>query len=297
MQYKADAPLNPGQVNSGGGSGGRGGGGRIAVGGGVGTILLLLLLSQCVGVDLTGMAGSGPEPAPPPQQQGPDSNDDCKTGADVETDRECRWVAYTNSIQQYWGQTLQGYQETSTNTFTGQIQTACGTATSDVGPFYCPADQMVYLDTGFFDTLTQQLGAEGGDAAEAYVIAHEYGHHISNQIGDMQSAQGQQDTGPDSMPVRLELEADCFAGNWLRFAADDPADAIETVTQDDLNRAVDAAEAVGDDRIQQQMQGQVRPESWTHGSAEMRKKWLSEGFNSGDPNVCRSVMDPATPTL
>jgi uncharacterized protein len=167
------------------------------------------------------------------------------------------------------------------------VSTACGTATSAVGPFYCPADTTVYLDLGFFDQLTTELGAQGGDAAEAYVFAHEFGHHIQNLTGTMRKVQAQgQTTGPRSPAVRLELQADCYAGVWFSQAADDPNSPIAEVTARDLERALDAAAAVGDDRIQERARGQVSPESWTHGSAALRQKWLDQGFRSGDPNTC-----------
>ena len=165
--------------------------------------------------------------------------------------------------------------------FTGQVATACGTATSAVGPFYCPGDTTVYLDTGFFDELTGKLGAKGGDAAEAYVFAHEFGHHIQNLTGVMGKvqSQGAGQTGPKSGGVRLELQADCYAGVWMNHAHQGPELTDRSrLTQDDLNRAIDAAAAVGDDRIQERMQGQVNPESWTHGSAANRQKWLIIGF-------------------
>ena len=137
----------------------------------------------------------------------------CTRGSDINQNRDCRFVAYTNSIQNYWNDTLQGYQKIQVKTFSGSINTACGNATSAVGPFYCPADTTVYLDLGFFDQLTGQLGAQGGDAAEAYVLAHEFGHHIQNQLGTMQRVQSSgQGTGPTSPGVRLELQADCYAG-------------------------------------------------------------------------------------
>lgn len=286
MQYNEGSQLDSSQVSTGGG----GAGGRIAVGGGIGTMIVLFLLSQILGVDLTGLAGGGgqtqQEPGTPMSQ--------CRTGGDIAKNRDCRFVAYTNSIQAYWGRTLQGYQVTQTKLFNGQIQTACGAATSAVGPFYCPADRFVYLDTSFFDELTSRFGAQGGDAAEAYVIAHEYGHHISNQTGVMNRAQsGGQDTGPQSNSVRLELQADCYAGVWLRNATADPNGPIKEVTTDDLNRAVDAAKSVGDDRIQQQSQGRVNPEQWTHGSAEMRKYWLAQGYNTGNPNSCDTFAPQA----
>lgn len=248
-------------------------------------MILLFLLSQFLGVDLTGLAGGGQTSS----QADPEAYAECRTGADIEQNRECRWVAYTNSIQDYWSEAYSGYQMTQTRIFTGQVSTACGTATSAVGPFYCPADGHIYLDTGFFDQLISQLGAQGGDAAEAYVIAHEYGHHISNLTGVMEQVQRARiQSGPDSPGVRLELQADCYAGVWFQNATADPDGPIAEVTENDLNRAVDAAIAVGDDRIQERAQGRVDRESWTHGSSEMRKRWLLRGYTTGDPNQCNT---------
>jgi uncharacterized protein len=280
VKYNEGAQLDPSQM----GGGGRGNGGKIAVGGGAGLIVLLLalLFGLNPGDILGGTPQAGPEPsgnASPFAQ--------CTRGSDINQNRDCRFVAYTNSIQDYWSDTLQGYQKIQVKTFSGSINTACGNATSAVGPFYCPADTTVYLDLGFFDQLTGQLGAQGGDAAEAYVLAHEFGHHIQNQLGTMRRVQSSgQGTGPTSPGVRLELQADCYAGVWFRHATEDPESPISEVTKEDLNRAVDAAQAVGDDRIQSKMQGQVRPETWTHGSAAMRRQWLAQGFNTGDPNKC-----------
>ena len=281
VKYRDNAQLDPSQM---GGSRG-GNGGKIALGGGAGLIVLVLALFLGInpGDLMGGTAGPQAEPegtAAAPYQQ-------CTKGADISRDRECRFVAYTNSIQSYWAGAYDGYQKIQVIPFTGQVSTACGTASSAVGPFYCPGDTTVYLDTGFFDELTSKLGAKGGDAAEAYVFAHEFGHHIQNLTGVMQKVQSQgQQSGPKSGGVRLELQADCYAGVWMNHATKDPSSPIESLTQDDLNRAVDAAAAVGDDRIQERMQGQVNPESWTHGSAANRQKWLNIGFNTGDPNTC-----------
>ncbi len=284
MQYRSGSRLDSSQMGSGGS---RGGG--LAIGGGAGIVVLILAL--VFGFDPSALLGG----APAGPETGNDQYADCRTGADIEANRDCRFVAYTNSIQAFWATQLDSYQETKTVTFTGQIATACGTATSAVGPFYCPADQTVYLDTGFFDQMLEgQLGAAGGDAAEAYVIAHEYGHHISNLIGTLEKVQaaGQQ-TGPASPQVRLELQADCFAGVWLANASNDPASPIEAVTKDDLNRAIDAAMAVGDDRIQESSTGQVSPESWTHGSSEQRKYWMARGYSSGSPDQCDTFAEGA----
>lgn len=285
MKYNDNAPLDPSQMG-GGRSGGNGG--RIAVGGGAGMIVVVII-ALLLGVNPADMLGASAPPPDPGQQQTAEAENpfaQCKSGADIQAKRECRFVAYTNSIQDYWPTALEGYEEIKVITFTGGVSTACGQASSAVGPFYCPGDSQVYLDLGFFDQLTGDLGAQGGDAAEAYVIAHEFGHHIQNQTGAMAKAQSNPGSGPNSAAVKLELQADCYAGVWFHHATKDPESPIAEVTNDDLARAVDAAAAVGDDRIQEKMQGQVTPESWTHGSAEMRQQWLTKGFQSGDPNEC-----------
>jgi len=281
VRYKDQANLDPSQVGGGGGNRG-----KIAVGGGAGVLIAIVALFLGInpgdilgGGQLTD-SGTGSDTTPFAQ---------CTRGSDINSNRDCRFVAYTNSIQDYWGETLQGYQQIKVQTFQGQVATACGTASSAVGPFYCPADTTVYLDLGFFDQLTGQLGAQGGDAAEAYVLAHEFGHHVQNLVGTMAKVQGGgQGTGPTSPGVRLELQADCYAGVWFRHATEDPQSPISEVSRHDLSRAIDAAAAVGDDRIQKRTQGQVTPETWTHGSAANRQKWLARGFETGDPDQCNT---------
>ncbi len=277
MEYNDQARLDPTQMGSGGG-----GRGKVALGGGAGLIVVILALIFGFNPNVL-MGGGGAEP----QGSGTNPYAHCTSGEQIESDRECRWVAYTNSVQSYWKGVLNGYQQTRTTIFTGQIATGCGVADSSVGPFYCPADKVIYLDTGFFDALTRQLGAKGGDAAEAYLIAHEYGHHIQNLTGVMAKVQSSRDqTGPTSAQVRMELQADCYAGSWLQNATDDPNSPIKTVTQEDLNLALNAALTVGDDRIQERSSGRVDRESWTHGSSEQRQRWLLVGFKSGDPTSC-----------
>jgi hypothetical protein len=197
-----------------------------------------------------------------------------------------------NSIQAYWTDAYAEdggtYQRAQTIIYDGGVDTGCGAASSAVGPFYCPPDEAVYLDLGFFDELQSRFGASGGPLARAYVVAHEYGHHIENLEGLLSAGGG--GAGAESRSVRTELMADCLAGVWVNHAAS--TDFIKLPTAEQVNQALSAAAAVGDDRIQERTQGQIDPEGWTHGSAEQRQHWFSVGFESGRPADCDTFSGP-----
>jgi predicted metalloprotease len=277
--------------------GGGGGLGRgMAVPGGIGGLILVAAIFFVTQFLAGGGTGPSALPFDTGQVQAQPGSDltHCQTGADANQNTDCRVVATVNAIQGYWDQALPqqagiAYEPSVTSLFQGAVQTGCGGATSQVGPFYCPADDGVYLDMSFFDAMLEgRLGAQGGDFAEAYVVAHEYGHHIQDLLGTMGQVRTQQ--GPDSDAVRLELQADCYAGMWAKAATtveDEYGEVlIQELTQQDIEEAIDAAEAVGDDRIQAQTQGQVTPETWTHGSTEDRVEWFGIGMREGTLEAC-----------
>ncbi|MGH2772468.1 MAG: KPN_02809 family neutral zinc metallopeptidase [Actinomycetota bacterium] len=207
----------------------------------------------------------------------------CRTGDDANQREDCRIVGVVNSVQEYWSKTLDGYRPAKTVFFTGSVSTGCGGATSQVGPFYCPLDSQIYIDLGFYQDLRERFGAQGGPFAQAYVIAHEYGHHVENLTGVLgRSRDGE--SGPQSASVRTELMADCLAGMWAKGAVD--TGFIEELTEADIADGLDAAAAIGDDRIQEKVQGRVDPESWTHGSADARQRWFKNGYRSGSLRDC-----------
>jgi len=264
-------------------------GGLAAGGGGLGIaglVIFLLITLLGGGGDLGQLqplderqVGQGDTPSEVSQE--------CRTGEDANERQDCRIVAVVNSVQGFWNGVFERsgrqYPYVDTVFFTDQVQTQCGVASSQVGPFYCPRDQQIYIDLGFFDELQSRLGAGGAPFAQAYVIAHEYGHHVQNQLGVLDRI-GNDRQGPESRAVRSELQADCYAGVWAANAVEQGL--IEELTQADINAGLDAAAAIGDDRIQAQTQGQVNPESWTHGSSEQRRRWFSRGYEEGRPPVC-----------
>jgi predicted metalloprotease len=289
MRFRRNAPLDPGQVTD--ARGRRVGPGGLAVGGG-GLGLVGLVIYVLIALLSNGGGGLGQLEPLDNQQIGQGDtpstiSQDCKTGQDANQRQDCRIVAVVNSVQRFWDGVFQRsnrqYQFVDTVFFTGQVDTACGTADSQVGPFYCPRDQLVYIDLGFFDELQSRFGVGSATFTQAYVIAHEYGHHVQNQLGVLDKISGDRQ-GPESLAVRSELQADCYAGVWAAHAVDTRI--VEQLTQADINDGLDAAAAIGDDRIQQTTQGQVNPEAWTHGSSEQRRRWFSQGYEKGRPAVC-----------
>jgi predicted metalloprotease len=277
--------FNPNSDISGGKTSRRGRNTGIAVGGGLGAIALFLL-SQFLGVDLTGLVPGG-------GQQDPSATDsalqECQTGQDANERIDCRMQGAAASLEDYWqeagpqiGVDYVGPQDLIL--FSQAVATGCGNASSATGPFYCPPDQTIYIDTSFYDTLEQQFGAESGPLAEMYVVAHEWGHHVQNLAGVLESSQDGQ-TGPTSNAVRVELQADCFAGSWAGSASttedENGVTSLQPITREQYTEALSAAAAVGDDRIQETTQGQVNPHQFTHGTSEQRVRWFEAGYEQG----------------
>jgi predicted metalloprotease len=308
MSLNENADLDTGQVEDlrgqrGGGRfgfpSGRGGGMRLPIPtgkGGVGLIglVVVILLGLFAGGNATGLLpGSGEEGT-----EGESLGEACsRENPDRFDDVACRNLLYINSIQAYWQTALPErfgvpYEATTTRYFSDAVSTGCGDATSGAGPFYCPADRHVYLDLTFYDELARQFGA-AGQFAQAYVLAHEYGHHVQTVLGiegQMRRAQQRDPGNANEYSVMLELQADCLAGAWAA-EAEETTDAagqplFEAVTDQHIAEALEAAAAVGDDTIQERTTGDVDPESFTHGSSEQRQQWFTTGYRTGDPRQC-----------
>jgi len=285
VTFQEGGSFGGGRVRSSRSGAGRG----MAIGGGVGGLglLVVLAISLLSGGDVDPGALLGDQRAP-----GDDGTIGTCTAEQANSDRACRLSATLDSLDAYWGPTLErhGADIPDAVEFQSSVSTACGSASAASGPFYCPGDQTIYLDLGFFDELTARFGARGGPLAEMYVYAHEYGHHVQHVTGIFDSAD-RGGTGAASDSVRVELQADCYAGIWAGNAAttQDPDTGVtylEPITQDQLAQALDAAAAVGDDHIQQQSGASVNPDSWTHGSSAERQRWFTTGYEQRSVDAC-----------
>ncbi|WP_329011914.1 neutral zinc metallopeptidase [Micromonospora rifamycinica] len=298
MELNENARIDTGQVDDRRGSGGGGGAGipiPLPGGGGrggiVGLIIAVLVALVGGGFGLNAMNGGGAE-------SGDNTALEQKCEADDALKQlDCRNTLYVNSIQAYWRTALperfgQQYQPSRTVFFSQGVNTGCGQADSGVGPFYCPADDLVYIDLTFYQTLADQLGAQG-EFAQPYVLAHEYGHHVQDLLGTEAQMRRQQQRDPGSanaLSVKLELQADCYAGAWAKNAtgtADEQGQKIfKSITEQDIAQAIDTAEKIGDDAISKRADRPVNPEEFTHGSSEQRKQWFTKGYTTGDPKAC-----------
>lgn len=261
------------------------GGGRTGVG--LGGIVVLMVLSLLFGQDfLSLLSAGGGETGAFPASSGSGS---AAGTASAEEERTVDFVSFVlDDLQETWARVLpqglgRAYQETQLVLFRNSIRSACGYASSASGPFYCPGDAKVYVDLAFFDELRRRFGAPG-DFAQAYVLAHEVGHHVQNIVGietQVRQLQRSRPSAQNQLSVLMELQADCFAGVWGFSTAQ-----REILDRGDVEEALNAAAAIGDDRIQRQTTGYINPESFTHGSSQQRVQWFRRGLETGDPNVC-----------
>jgi predicted metalloprotease len=297
MRYREGGRLDTSSVQDRRSAGRMGGGRGLALGGGgLGVVgLLVVVLLQVLGgggsADVGSALGGLGDLGQGQQADNAQLEQACNDSGDANHSVDCAVVADIDSIQDYWSGVLGSkYRPTDTVYFSGSVQTQCGGATSGSGPFYCPADELVYLALSFFDDLRTRFGAEGGLFVNAYVIAHEYGHHVQNLLGTNQQVTPGE-TGATSGSVRLELQADCYAGTWANHAETVPdasgAPLIAEITQDDISRALDAASRIGDDFIQRNLgNGTVNQDAFSHGSSAQRQKWFTTGYKTGDPQRC-----------
>lgn len=322
MKFNNRARLDTSQVQDrrggGGGGGGRGGlgigglgnlGGLAKGGGGLGVVLVIGIVIYMLVSGNSGSTGGGSSSGSgnvlgsmfgggdgaQAQADNAQLEAECPAGVDIGSNQDCALVAIINSVQSYWTTELQAsgttYQEADTVWFTDQVSTGCGSANSGVGPFYCPADQTAYVDLTFFTTLKTQFNANDELFTQAYVLAHEYGHHVQNLLGT--SARVGQGSGPTSGSVRLELQADCYAGAWAHNATTVPDASgevlITEISQADIDAALVAADHIGDDYIQANLGGGTPdPSSYTHGTSEQRRLWFTTGYQSGNPADCNT---------
>ena len=268
-------------------AGGFGGGGmRIGGGLGIGGVILLLILSAVTGTDLTSFLGSDPT-APGPTAPASPSGDAGYVSSSAEEEKLVQFVSFVlDDAQRTWDQVLgNNYKHTRLVLFRDAVNSACGFAEAATGPFYCPRDHRVYIDLGFYDELKRRFGAPG-EFAQAYVLTHEIGHHVQSLLGTearVRQVQQQDPRSANELSVRMELQADCYAGIWGHSTSQ-----RNLLEEGDVEAGLNAAAAIGDDRIQRMSGSRVAPERWTHGSSAQRVEWFRRGFTSGDPNACNT---------
>ncbi|GAB3126621.1 neutral zinc metallopeptidase [Tsukamurella serpentis] len=290
MTFQGNGRIEGGNVGAGGGGGGMGRGMAIG-GGGIGAVVIVVI-GLFFGVDLT---GGGSQQAP--QQGGAGSQAEQQlaqklqncTYEQANSDTACRIKATTISLDKVWPTVLRGYQPPRGGTKimpqgARSINTACGVAGADTGPFYCPADQVAVFQIDFMDRVIAKMGGSNEAFAQEYIVAHEFGHHVQNLIGTI--GKSREGTGPQSGSVRVELQADCFAGVWAAHADKGPEAMLKPLSQDQIATAIQTAKAIGDDTIQRNAGRNPNPESFSHGTSAQRVKWFSQGYQSGDPKRC-----------
>jgi predicted metalloprotease len=305
MELNENADIDTSQVEDQRGSGGGGGGGLggLPIGGGGLTGIIVTVLIALVGgyFGINNLGGSDTSSTP--------TDNTSLSQKCSQTDKldqlDCRNTLYVNSIQAFWTTAEpqyfgKDYQKAPTDFFTDQVNTGCGAADSGTGPFYCPADNKVYIDLTFYKELADQLGAPG-EFAQPYVLAHEYGHHIQDLVGTeakmTQAQQGASDEEKNLLSVKLELQADCYAGVWAKGASDTKSangqQIFKSLTAEDVQQGIDTAGKIGDDTLQQKGGGTINPKEFTHGTSADRQKWFSAGYKSGTPKNCDTFADGA----
>lgn len=293
MTFQGNGPLEGGNVSAGGGGGmGRG---MIIGGGSIGTVVIGLILAALTGNLGFLNTGGGGQQAPSPglsqaEQQLDEKLKNC-TIEQANSDTACRIKATTISLNKVWPTVLRGYQPPRGGTKimpvgAQSINTACGVAGADTGPFYCPSDQVAVFQIDFMDRVIKKMGGTNAPFSQEYIVAHEFGHHVQTLLGDINKAQ--QGKGAQGGSVRVELQADCYAGVWAAHADKGEDAMLKPLTQEEISDAITTAQAIGDDTIQRNAGRNVNPESFSHGTSQQRVKWFSQGYQTGDFRQCNT---------
>lgn len=267
---------------------------KLAAGGGIGTVLVVVAFVLLGGdpSQLNEVLGQQQTQGSRGESDGNGTLDHCRTGADANRYADCRVSATAESLDGVWGTVLPDqagieYSRPGLVIFDSSTRSGCGVASAATGPFYCPIDQTAYFDVSFFDQIVQ-LGGENAPLAQEYIVAHEVGHHLQNLEGTL-GLSDYKNPGADSNAVKIELQADCYAGVWAHYADDGEDALLEPITDEQVRDAVQTARAVGDDNIQKRSQGEVRPDAFTHGTSEQRERAFLAGYRSGSMGACDTL--------